>query len=53
MTSVPNHLSWELIVADNNSKDNTRDEVEEFRLDSELNVRYAFEGYQKTDFYMN
>ena len=43
---VPVGLSWEVIVADNNSTDNTREVVEDFARASGLNVRYAFEESQ-------
>ena len=44
--SVPVNLSWEVIVVDNNSSDNTRKVVEDFVRSSELNIRYVFEGKQ-------
>lgn len=44
--SVAQELSWELVVVDNKSDDNTKDVVEEFRLNSGINVRYVFEGNQ-------
>lgn len=44
--SVPPDLSWELIVVDNNSKDDTRATVEDFARTSGLNVRYFFEPEQ-------
>lgn len=44
--SIPNDLSWELIVVDNNSKDSTKEVVEEFTRVSGLNVRYVFEEKQ-------
>jgi glucosyl-dolichyl phosphate glucuronosyltransferase len=45
ITPLP-EFSWELIVVDNNSKDNTKEEVERFRLASGIDVRYTFEGKQ-------
>ena len=42
--SVPPDLSWELIVVDNHSSDNTKEIVEDFSRISGLNVRYIHEG---------
>lgn len=36
-------FSWELIVVDNNSTDNTREIVDEYKIKSGLNVVYVFE----------
>jgi GT2 family glycosyltransferase len=44
--SVPLQITWELIVVDNNSTDETRDVVEEFRTKETLPVRYVFEPKQ-------
>lgn len=44
--SVPPDLTWELIVVDNNSADNTRALIEEFARTSEFRVRYVFEPRQ-------
>lgn len=44
--TVPDELSWELIVVDNNSKDNTKQFVENFIKTSGLNCRYVFEEKQ-------
>ena len=44
--TVPDELSWELIIVDNNSKDNTRQFVEDFIKTSGLNCRYVFEEKQ-------
>jgi len=44
--SVPDDLSWELIVVDNNSKDLTKEEVQEFTEKSGLPCRYVFEAIQ-------
>lgn len=40
---VPNDLKWELIIVDNNSTDNTKEIVEEYKMKSELNIVYVFE----------
>ncbi len=39
---VPDELSWEVVVVDNNSSDGTRGVVEQF-LGSSLKIRYVFE----------
>jgi glycosyltransferase involved in cell wall biosynthesis len=44
--NVPPDVTWELIVVDNNSSDDTRSVVEEFARTSGLNVRYVFEAKQ-------
>jgi glycosyltransferase involved in cell wall biosynthesis len=44
--SAPEGCSWELILVDNNSKDNTKAVIEEFEKDCKLNVKYIFEGKQ-------
>lgn len=41
--SVPDNLLWEIITVDNNSQDNTKEIVENFRIKSGLNVFYVFE----------
>ena len=43
---VPGDLSWEVIVVDNNSSDDTRDVVREFASAYPLDIRYLFEGKQ-------
>ena len=44
--SVPKGLSWELILVDNNSTDDTKAAVEELAGKSALNVEYVFEKTQ-------
>jgi len=44
--SVPTNLRWELIVVDNNSKDDTREVVKDCAVTSGLNIKYVFEGKQ-------
>ena len=51
--TTPEDLSWEIIIVDNNSQDNTRDVVEDFRINSGLNVVYAFEGKQGLSYARN
>jgi glycosyltransferase involved in cell wall biosynthesis len=46
-------ISWEVIVVDNNSSDDTRTAVEEFAGTSGLSVRYLFEGRQGKSFALN
>jgi glycosyltransferase involved in cell wall biosynthesis len=43
---MPPGLKWELIIVDNNSKDDTRAVVNDFAARSGLDVRYVFEGAQ-------
>lgn len=51
--AVPLELSWEIIVVDNNSTDDTRQVVEEFAGTSRLNVQYLFEGKTGLSFARN
>jgi GT2 family glycosyltransferase len=44
--AVPEQLSWELIVVDNNSGDGTKAVIDDFARRSGLAVVYAFEGMQ-------
>jgi len=41
--SIPGECAWEIVVVDNRSTDSTRSVIEEFRISSDLNVRYAYE----------
>jgi GT2 family glycosyltransferase len=50
---VSEELLWELIVIDNNSKDNTKCVVEELKKSAELNVRYVFEEKQGLSYARN
>jgi glucosyl-dolichyl phosphate glucuronosyltransferase len=43
---IPPTLSWELLVVDNNSKDDTRATIKRFVERLGPNVRYVFEGQQ-------
>lgn len=43
---VPPGLDWELIVVDNNSKDNTLEVIRQFTKTASFSVRYVFEGRQ-------
>jgi glucosyl-dolichyl phosphate glucuronosyltransferase len=40
---IPDHLSWELILVDNNSDDDTRLVFEEFERHNDLKAKYVFE----------
>jgi glucosyl-dolichyl phosphate glucuronosyltransferase len=44
--TLPSCLGWELIVVDNNSKDNTREVIRGFTTNAPFCVRYIFEGRQ-------
>ena len=41
---LPDSVSWEVLVVDNNSNDHTRDVVEDFRLKHPSHFRYLFES---------
>jgi len=43
---MPPDVKWELLVVDNNSKDETRDVVDEFAKTADICVQYLFEGQQ-------
>ena len=45
---IPNHLSCEFIIVDNNSNDDTRLVVEEIEKHFELKIKYVFEDKQGT-----
>jgi len=44
LQAIPGRLSWELLVIDNDSTDDTRQVTRDFIAASKLNVRYVFEG---------
>lgn len=44
--AVPQDLSWELLVVDNNSTDATTEVVQKFAVEAEFPVRYIFEKTQ-------
>jgi glucosyl-dolichyl phosphate glucuronosyltransferase len=50
---VPPTMRWEVIVIDNNSRDATRNVVEQFRKTATVNVRYEFEPRQGQSFARN
>jgi glycosyltransferase involved in cell wall biosynthesis len=51
--AVPPDIPWELIVVDNNSRDRTRDLVEELTRSSRLDIRYVFEPRQGKSYALN
>jgi glucosyl-dolichyl phosphate glucuronosyltransferase len=52
-TAVSPTLSWEVVVVDNNSSDNTRVLVEDFRREGNLPVKYIFEKVQGLSYARN
>lgn len=50
---VPPGLSWELIIVDNNSNDNTKDVFNEFHRKNILPLMYIFVGRQGKSFALN
>jgi glucosyl-dolichyl phosphate glucuronosyltransferase len=51
--SVPNQLSWEVVLVNNNSTDGTAEVIEEFARSSGLNVQNVFEPRQGKGFALN
>lgn len=52
-SKVPDSLSWEICVIDNNSKDETRNVVEQFQERFPKRLRYIFEPSQGKSFALN
>ena len=50
---VPRDLSWELVVVDNNSKDDTADVVGKFRATTPIHIQYVVETKQGLSFARN
>lgn len=50
---VPGGLRWEIVIVDNNSRDQTREVVGRFSKTSSLTVQYAFEPRQGQSFARN
>jgi glycosyltransferase involved in cell wall biosynthesis len=44
--TVPNNISWELLIIDNNSSDHTKNLVKEFHDNAQLPIRYFLEERQ-------
>jgi glycosyltransferase involved in cell wall biosynthesis len=51
--TVPSSVRWELLVADNNSSDDTRAVVQEFGQHALMEVRYLFVAQQGKSFALN
>ena len=51
--TVPTRIEWELLVVDNNSKDHTKQVVDEYRQSSPCPVRYLYEARQGKSFALN
>jgi glucosyl-dolichyl phosphate glucuronosyltransferase len=51
--AVPEGIDWEVLLVDNNSKDETRKVVEEFSRKGTINLMYLFEGRQGKSFALN
>jgi GT2 family glycosyltransferase len=50
---VPEGIDWEVLLVDNNSKDETRKVAEGFSRKRTINLRYLFEGRQGKSFALN
>lgn len=50
---IPEGLDWDVLVVDNNSKDKTKEVVEEFDRKGTLNLKYLFESMQGKSFALN
>jgi GT2 family glycosyltransferase len=44
--SVPEDVTWEIVIVDNNSTDDTKDHTARFAQSIDINVRYIFEDRQ-------
>ncbi|MFZ0742755.1 MAG: glycosyltransferase [Terracidiphilus sp.] len=53
VSQIPSAISWEVLVVDNNSKDKTRDVVQEFALRYPGRFRYLFEPRQGKSYALN
>lgn len=51
--TLPETVEWEVLVVDNNSKDETRKVVEEFQMKYPGRFRYVFEGHQGVSYARN
>lgn len=51
--AVPVGLSWELIIVDNNSSDNTKEVIDNFINKFDLNVKYVVEKHQGLSYARN
>lgn len=52
-SSVPATVAWEVLVVDNNSKDRTREVVEQFQQQHPGRFRYLFEGQPGKSYALN
>lgn len=50
---IPEGITWEIIIIDNNSTDNTKKTVEEFMTKTSLNIIYIHENKQGKPFALN
>jgi len=50
---LPDSVEWEVVVVDNNSRDQTREVVEEFRCRYPGRFRYLFEPRQGKSYALN
>jgi glucosyl-dolichyl phosphate glucuronosyltransferase len=53
VSSLPHPVEWEVLVVDNNSKDQTREVVEDFSHRYPGRFRYLFEGQQGKSYALN
>src|SRR5579862_5854161 len=52
-SGVPDNVTWEILVVDNNSKDRTRETVEDFCRAYPNRFRYLFEPCQGKSYALN
>jgi glycosyltransferase involved in cell wall biosynthesis len=52
-SQMPNSIGWEVLIVDNNSKDETREVAESFCSEDPIHFRYVFEAQQGKSFALN
>jgi glucosyl-dolichyl phosphate glucuronosyltransferase len=52
-STLPDSIAWEVLVVDNNSRDQTRDVVAEFSMRDPARFRYLFEARQGKSYALN